>query len=56
LAHADPPLLEVDLLDFVEGARVDILLVAKGFGGAGDQRLNVVDNPADVIGNPSSRV
>ena len=56
LTHADPPLLDVDVLDFVEGVRRDILLVAEGCGGAGDQCLGVVDNPADVIGNASSRV
>jgi hypothetical protein len=56
LTYADPPLLQVDVLDFVESARRDILFLAKSCGGTGDQRFGVVDNPADVIGNASSRV
>jgi hypothetical protein len=40
----------------MERTRVDVLFVAKGFGGASGQRINVVDNLADVIGNSSGGI
>jgi hypothetical protein len=54
--HPHAPSRPVDLYDFVEGARVDMLFIAEGLRRASDQRLNVVDNLADVVGNPSGRV
>jgi hypothetical protein len=40
----------------VEDTRVDILLLAEGLWRASDQCVNVVDNLADVVGNPSGGV
>jgi hypothetical protein len=34
----------------MEGARVDVLLLAEGLRRAGDEGVNVVDNLADVVG------
>ena len=56
LAHTHPPPIEVDGLDFMERACIDVLLVAERLGGTRNQCLNIVDNLADVIGNPSGRV
>jgi hypothetical protein len=54
--HPHAPSSAVDFYDFVEGARVDILLVAERLWRARDQCINVVDNLADVVGNPSGGV
>jgi hypothetical protein len=54
--HPYAPSRAVDLYDFVEGARVDILLIAEGLRRASDQPVNIVDNLADVVGNPSGGV
>jgi hypothetical protein len=51
-----PLLIEVDLLDLVVDASVDVLLLPKLLRRAGNERLCVVDNTADVVGNPSGPV
>ena len=56
LAHAHPPLLQVDCFHFVQCTSVDIVLLAKRLRGTSDQCFNVVDNLADVVGNPSSGI
>ena len=53
LAHVHAPPGEVDLLHLVEGAGVDVLFVAEGLRCTGDERINVVDNLADIVGNSS---
>jgi hypothetical protein len=53
LAHVHAAAGEIDLLHLVEGAGVDVLFVAEGLRCTGDERINVVDNLADVVGNPS---
>jgi hypothetical protein len=40
----------------VERSSVNVLLLPKSLRCAGDQRLNVVDNTADVVGDPSGRI
>jgi hypothetical protein len=56
LAHPHPAPLEIDFLDFVKRARIDVLFVAEDLRCTGDERIDVVDNLADVIGYPSGRV
>ena len=56
MVHAHPPPIEVDGLDFMERAGVDVLLLTEGLGGTRNQCLNVVDNLADVIRNSSGGV
>jgi hypothetical protein len=56
LLHAHPPLCQVYFHDLVESSSVNILLLLKSLRCTGDQRLNVVDNPADVVGDPSGGI
>ena len=51
-----PPPGDVDGLYLVEGTCVDIVLITKSLRRTSDQRLDVVDNPADVVGDPSGGV
>jgi hypothetical protein len=50
LTHAHLTAGDIDGLDLMEGARVDVLLLAEGLRRAGDEGVNVVDNLADVVG------
>ena len=52
----DPPPLEVDLGDLMVDAGIDVALLPEGLRGQGNKGLYVVDNPADVVGNPSRGV
>jgi hypothetical protein len=56
LTDAYPPPVKVNFLHFVQGARVDVLLLTKRLRCTSDQRFHVVDNLADVVRNASGRV
>lgn len=49
----DPPSLEVELGDLMQDAGIDIALLPEGLRGQGNKGMYVVDNPADVVGDPS---
>jgi len=40
----------------MKGAGINVLVRPESLRGADDKRLRIVDNPADVVGDPSSGV
>jgi hypothetical protein len=49
----DPSPLEVDFGDLMVDAGINIPLLPEDFRGQGNEGMYIVDNPADVVGNPS---
>jgi hypothetical protein len=56
LLHAHPPLCQVYFHHLVESSSVNVLLLPESLRCAGDQCLRVVDNTADVVGDPSGSI
>jgi hypothetical protein len=56
LTYMDPSPLQVELGDLVEDAGIDIALLPEGLRGQGNEGMYIVDNPADVVGDPSRRI
>jgi hypothetical protein len=53
LTDMNPPPFQVDLGDLMEDAGIDIPLIPEDLRGQGNERMYIVDNPADVVGDPS---
>ena len=54
--HEDAPVFRVDLLDLMEHPGVDAVIGLEFLRCHRDQRFDVVDNLADVVGDASGRV
>jgi len=56
LPDAHSPPVKINFFRLMQGARIDVLLLTKSLRCASDQRLDVVDNLADIVGYPSGGV
>ena len=54
--HEDAPVFRVDLLDLMEHPGVDAVIGFEFLRRDRDQRFDIVDNLADIVGDASGRV
>jgi hypothetical protein len=56
LANAYLPPRRIDFFDFMADADIDPLFLPECFRSPDNERIFIVDNPADIVGNPSGGI